>query len=182
MILNTKNFFNALAKIGFILAVNSASYAQEAPLSQPSKPFPFDVVLHTPDSVAYNSTYIFGTEKKVTVLAFWLTTCGPCAVELDAFSQHYYDWIERYNVRLLAISMDFPEQFSDIRRRLDQKYYPFPVWWDGTRSFKELLPGRLNGMPQVFVFDPEGRLVWQHKGYRTGDESKLEQQIQAASK
>jgi cytochrome c biogenesis protein CcmG, thiol:disulfide interchange protein DsbE len=162
------------------LSVHSTAICQSPTLVQPNQPFPFEVTLYGTDSVAHASTEVFGNEKKVTVLAFWLTTCPPCAAELEAYTRLYPTWIRAYDVRLLAISIDFPNRFAQIGHRVHDKHYPFPVWWDAHRVFKEIMPGGLNGLPQVFVFDKNGTLVWQHKGYQPGDENALLEQIQRA--
>jgi hypothetical protein len=39
------------------------------------------------------------------------------------------------------------------------------------------MPGELNGLPQVFIFDKNGKLAYRHKGFRPGDEVELFEKI-----
>lgn len=158
------------------LCPGAFSFAQTAP------ELPFQVVLTTPDSLEVNSSAFWKPDGKPTVLAFWLTTCLPCQAELAAYAQHYAAWQREAPFRLFAVSLDFPERFRQVQTKARSGQWPFPVVWDRMRAFKELLPGGLNGFPQVFVFDGKGRLVWQHKGYKSGDEAVLFQKLSELAK
>ncbi len=151
-------------------------------IEQPKEAFPFKITLFRPDSTETTSTAVLNKENKATLLAFWLTTCMPCATELDAYTQHYETWKKEHGLEIIAVSMDFSEKFRRIEERLAQKKYPFPVYWDPTRAFKYILPGALNGYPQIFLFDQKGQLVWRKKGYMPGDEQKMIEQVQRLSK
>ncbi|MFM7764212.1 MAG: TlpA family protein disulfide reductase, partial [Sphingomonadales bacterium] len=39
---------------------------------------------------------------KITVISFWATWCVPCIKELEAINEHYADWKEKYNLKLVA--------------------------------------------------------------------------------
>lgn len=166
-------------KIPLLLAiffiVSNGMWAQNA---QPSANFPFGISLLKTDSTTINTKDILKKDKP-TVLAFWLTTCLPCHAELASYAQHFADWQKEADFRLLAVSIDFPERFPQVKKMAKEKKWPFPVYWDNTRAFKEVLPGGLNGLPQVFLFDKNGTLVWQHKKYAPGDEAELFSKIKA---
>lgn len=155
--------------VALCLAVFNDVLAQNI---QPSADFPFGISLLTPDSSAVNTNDLLKKDTP-TVLAFWLTTCAPCHAELASYAQHFADWQKEADFRLLAISIDFPERFPKVKSMTKEKNWPFPVYWDSKRLFKEVLPGGLNGLPQVFLFDKNGTLVWHHKKYTPGDEAEL---------
>lgn len=135
--------------------------------------YPFNVTLVNTDSTFTTNSKSLLQPGQVTVLAFWLTTCFPCQIELDAYTRNYPDWKQQADFRLIAVSTDFPFRFRQINKRLQEKKYPFEVWWDRYRGFSQVLPGQLNGLPQVFIFDKKGRLAWHHKGYQPGNEEEL---------
>ena len=163
--------------LGFML-VATVVFAQESNvIEQPKEAFPFAITLYTPDSTEVASKTVFAPEHKATLVAFWLTTCIPCSNELDVYSQNYAAWKKEYGLEIIAVSMDFSEKFRKIEERLAAKKYPFPVYWDRIRAFKYILPGGLNGYPQIFLFDPKGQLVWRKKGYMPGDEAKMLEQV-----
>lgn len=155
------------------VAVVCSARLSAQPIAAADTVFPYNVVLVSPDSTREISSKTLFQPGQVTVLAFWLTTCYPCRLELDAYTQHYADWQKQADFRLIAISTDFPGRFRQIGARLQEKQYPFEVWWDRYRGFSRVLPGELNGLPQVFIFDKNGRLAWQHKRYRPGDEQEM---------
>lgn len=161
--------------LAFLLAFSGIAAAQ---IAQPSTPFPFNITMLKPDSTAVNTNTLL-QKGKPTVLAFWLTTCLPCHAELASYAQHFADWQKQADFRLLAVSIDFPERFPQVKKMAKEKKWPFPVYWDHTRSFRTILPGGLNGLPQVFLFDKNGTLVWQHKRYAPGDEAELFEKIKA---
>lgn len=140
--------------------------------------FPFDIPLLNVDSVFVGSSKdVLATPKKgkkqPTVIAFWLTTCMPCHRELATYTEKYEEWQKQANFRLLAISIDFPNRFQQIGQITREKKFPFEVYWDRDRQFRSVMPGELNGLPQVFIFDKEGNLAYRHKGFRPGDELEL---------
>jgi cytochrome oxidase Cu insertion factor (SCO1/SenC/PrrC family) len=162
-----------------LCASQSGLRAQTAPTLSPD--FPFSVPLTSPDGTVVSSTDVLGpADGRPTVIAFWLTTCQPCHHELAAYAKAFADWQAEKPFRLVAISIDFPEKTTQFREHARTKNYPFPVYWDATRAFKELMPGRLNGLPQVFVYDASGQLIWQHKGYLPGAEKELWTILQAS--
>ncbi len=163
----------------YCLALGCVFYSSAvAQVQQPSAAFPFQVDFLTPDSVATNSKVVLG-KGKVTVLAFWLSTCLPCQIELSAYTKKYAEWQRQADFQMFAISIDFPQRFPQMAKMAHSSGWPFPAYWDSAQAFKNILPGELNGLPQVFLFDKDGKLVWQHRRYVTGDEEELFAQIKA---
>ncbi len=158
-----------LTVIGFLILFCGPIGAQTP---QPADPFPFQISLFSPDSVATGSAALLGNGK-ITVLAFWLSTCLPCQVELAAYTKQYAEWQRQADFQLFAISIDYPQRFQQMARMARSSGWAFPAYWEGTQYFRNILPGGLNGLPQVFLFDKKGRLVWQHKHYASGDEAEL---------
>lgn len=156
-----------------LIFIASATFAQTAAPAS-STVLPATIRLTTLDSTEVAGSAVWGGKtKRPTLLAFWLTTCPPCMVELDTYQKNYAEWQRQANFQLVAISVDFPQRFRQVGRIARQKGLTFPTYWDRERTFKTLLPGGLNGLPQVFLFDKNGRLVWQHKGFRPGDEKEV---------
>ncbi len=144
--------------------------------------YPFNILLTDMDSVqTFISKDVLAQPKsgpsQPIVLAFWLTTCMPCHVELSTYTANYAAWRQQANFRLLAISIDFPHRFRDIKRIAQEKGFPFEVYWDVHRLFRSVMPGGLNGLPQVFIIDKEGKIAYHHKGFRPGDEQELFRKI-----
>lgn len=144
--------------------------------------FPFNVKLTSPEGTEASSKKVLKSNGKPTVLAFWLTTCQPCKVELATYTKEWPEWQKEQPFNMFAISIDYTEKFPQVQAWAKQSNYPFPVYWDGARAFKDILPGNLNGLPQVFVFDAKGELRYKHKGFRPGDDAELFRQVKEAAK
>jgi peroxiredoxin len=41
------------------------------------------------------------------------------------------------------------------------------------REFRNIMPGELNGLPQTFVIDADGKIVYHKRKWRPGDEDKI---------
>ncbi len=135
--------------------------------------YPYQLTLFTIDSLAQESAKVLPKLDKPVILAFWMTTCYPCRIELDAYTRHYAQWKQEADFELVAISLDFAPRFQQIGQIARSQKYPFPVYWDMNREFTQLMPGGLNGLPQVFVLDKNGNIAYHKRKYSSGDEVKL---------
>ncbi len=171
---------NHLLAVLFLLAAGPA-FAQQARYYTTVKYdvdsiFPFNIPMLDIDSTKEsNSKEVLAIPKKKqpTVIAFWLTTCMPCHRELATYTANYAEWKKQADFRMFAVSIDFPHRFREIARIVNEKHFPFDVYWDRDRLFRNVMPGELNGLPQVFIFDKNGNLAYRHKGFRPGDELEL---------
>jgi len=140
--------------------------------------FPFDIDLKKADGSVLQSADVFQKSDKPTVLLFWLTTCKPCFREMQAIQDKYEGWQANTAFNLYAISTDFPRNFDAFAKRVTDSNWPFEAYNDVNREFKEVMPGGLNGLPQVFVLDATGKIVYHKRYYRPGDEDRLFAEIQ----
>ena len=110
------------------------------------------------------------------VVSIWMTTCKPCLKELDTLAEELPDWDASFPLRIYAVSMDDSRSFQRavaMARGRD---------WDGITPLFDVnadLRRALNvsSVPQVFVYDKDGKLFWTHIGYRPGDERELLSQV-----
>lgn len=135
--------------------------------------FPYDISLRNAEGDTLLSNEILEKNGKPTVLMFWLTTCAPCRYELKAISAKYAGWQIEADFNLYAVSMDFPRNFENFQKRVDESQWPFPAYHDTNREFRKIMPGNLNGLPQVFVLNAEGEITYHKRKYMLGDEDKL---------
>jgi peroxiredoxin len=112
------------------------------------------------------------SQGKTTVLSFWATWCSPCKRELDAVSELYPTWVEKYNTQLIAVTVDNARALSQVKPIIEEKGWEFEVLVDSKQELQQAL--NFQAIPQTFVVDKEGNIVYQHEGYTPGDEFELE--------
>lgn len=143
------------------------------PAAEIQSEYPYDIPLRTADGEVLNSAQVLKRNGKPTVLLFWLTTCIPCRYELEAIRQKFEDWRRRAAFNFYAISTDFEKNFPQFVKRVREEQWPFEAYHDMHREFRQIMPGALNGLPQVFLLDAEGNIVYHKRKYRSGDEDLL---------
>ncbi len=117
----------------------------------------------------------FIKDGKITVVSFWATWCSPCKRELDAISDMYEDWQEDYNVELLAITTDNARTLAKVPAMVETKGWEFTVLSDSKQELQNAL--NFQTIPQTFLIDQNGNIVYSHNGYNPGDEYELEDKI-----
>ncbi len=121
------------------------------------------------------STDDFIKDGKVTVISFWATWCSPCKRELDAIADIYPDWVDEYDVEVVAITIDNSRQLTKVPGIVSSKKWDYTVLSDSKQKLQRAL--NFETIPQTFVLDKEGNIVYSHNGYNPGDEDELEDVI-----
>jgi len=121
----------------------------------------------------------FATGGKITVISFWANWCAPCKRELDAIAELYPTWMAEYNTKLVAITVDNARALTQVKPLIEEKGWEFDVLVDSKQELQQAL--NFQAIPQTFVIDQEGNIVYQHEGYTPGDEYELEKLIKKLS-
>jgi cytochrome c biogenesis protein CcmG, thiol:disulfide interchange protein DsbE len=138
------------------------------------KTFPFDIDLRDTAGIVKNSNILLkNATGKPTILLFWLTTCFPCRMELEAINNAYPTWKKEVDFRMIAISTDFSDRYPQFIERVRKGKWLFEAYHDTNREFRYVMPGELNGLPQLFVLDAAGNVTYHKRRYRPGDENEL---------
>lgn len=147
--------------------------------SQMVQDFPFDIDLKTAEGKIVNSADVLKSNGKPTIVLFWLTTCIPCRFELEAIKKIYADYAKDGDFNMVAISTDFQKNYGRFVERVNESGWEFEAYNDVNREFRNVIPGELNGLPQTFIFDANGKIVYHKRKYRTGDEITLFEKVKA---
>ncbi len=108
-----------------------------------------------------------------TIVTFWATWCLPCQKEHPALQQLKEKYGDR--LQIIAISTDSPRSMAKVKSYARSHKYDFVFLVDPDReAATELL---VNEIPQTFVLDRNGKVIYHHTGYRKGDEIELEKEI-----
>jgi peroxiredoxin len=131
------------------------------------------------DGKVLNSSEILKSNGKPTVVLFWLTTCVPCRYEMKAIHEKYEGWTEEADFNLIAISTDFQKNYESFVKKVNESGWKWDTYNDVNREFRHVLPGELNGLPQTFIFDKNGEIVYHKRKYRSGDEDALFEKVKS---
>jgi thiol-disulfide isomerase/thioredoxin len=138
--------------------------------SQSSLP---NVTLKTLDGRAVNMQS-YSSSKKITVISFWATWCGPCKKELIKLNSLLPDWGNKYNMQLVAVSIDDSKTAPKVKPYVAGQNWKCDVLLDQNSDLKRAFG--IANVPFTLVIK-DGKVVWRHDGYVDGAEKELEEEL-----
>ena len=105
------------------------------------------------------------------VINFWASWCVPCRSELKKMKKLYQKYHPK-GVAFVAIAIDDPKTVANVHSLVHSKRYPFIVLLDTENQVKRLY--EVQNIPHTFVLNKKGEIVYDHAGYRKGDEKRLD--------
>ena len=117
----------------------------------------------------------YASNGKITVLSFWATWCKPCQAELDAIADMYPDWQDEYNMEMVAITIDTRRQLAKVGPLVESKQWDYTILSDANNELRYALG--FQSIPQTYVLDQDGKIVYEHSGYVPGNEYELEEVV-----
>jgi cytochrome c biogenesis protein CcmG/thiol:disulfide interchange protein DsbE len=110
----------------------------------------------------------FSNAGKPMIISFWATWCSPCKKELNAIAEVYGDWQKETGVKLVAVSLDDSKSSNKVAPYVNEKGWEYEEYLDLNSDFKRAMG--VNMPPHTFIIDGKGNIVWQHVGFKDGDE------------
>jgi len=108
--------------------------------------------------------------KKVVVVNFWATWCGPCRREMPDFNEVYARYRDR-NVEFLAVNVEDSPGLV-LPDFLQETPIAFPVLLGSTELAMRY---GISGLPTTMVIDRSGKITKRHIGMMSAE--KLEAEI-----
>ncbi len=140
--------------------------------SSPVKKFP-ELSLKTIQGQSFQLEKVF-SKNKLTIIDYWATWCAPCKKELDAIKPHYNEWKSK-GVELLAITIDDSQSINKVMPMVQQKQWDYTIVSDANRQ--SLVKLGFATVPQTYIVNQNGEIVYSHPGYTPGDEKELVKKI-----
>jgi cytochrome c biogenesis protein CcmG/thiol:disulfide interchange protein DsbE len=156
----------------FLVAFLAVGCAGASTSRIPSSNQPVDFVLPTLGGDQLGARDLRG---HVVLLDFWATWCVPCKESLP-FYQYLAEARRGSGLRVVAVSVDSDR--SEVSRFVTKHQLTFDVLLDAEGSLAARFD--LPTMPTLFLLDREGKVVWQHAGFKARDKTTIEERIDAA--
>lgn len=118
----------------------------------------------------FNTSKI-NNDGKPIIISFWATWCKPCIKELTTIADVYSDWQEETGVILYAVSIDDARSSSQVAPLVNGKNWDYVVLLDQNGDFKRAM--NVGPIPQTFLINGNGEIVWQHTSFSEGSELDL---------
>lgn len=116
-----------------------------------------------------------GLRGQVVMINFWASWCGPCRQEFPALDQIYAKY-KPMGFTLIGINVE--SEKADAERFLGTQKVSFPILFDPDNRVSGSYG--VSAMPTTVLVDRQGRVRWQHRAFKPGDEAKYIEQVRAA--
>ena len=113
---------------------------------------------------------------KPVIISFWATWCKPCLRELKAIHEVYPDWQDVTGVKMIIVSIDQAQDANKVKPLVDGFGWEYEVLLDPNGDFKRAM--NVQNVPDVFVLDVKGKIVYNHAGYVDGGEEDIYEALQ----
>ena len=113
-------------------------------------------------------------EQGPVVIEFWASWCKPCMTSLPKLNHLYRQWRDQ-GVTVLGINQDGPRSLAKIEPLVYALDLEFPILLDENRDFSRQV--RISGLPTTLLVDSSGEILFTLRGYRPGDENRLDDEI-----
>lgn len=118
-------------------------------------------------------------ETGPALIAFWATWCHPCQEELIHI-QKLYEMYADSGISFYAVSIDDAKTASKVKAVAKGKRFTLPILLDPEQEAMRVF-GLVN-VPGVYILGRDGKLLYQHTGYKPGDETALEESVRTVLK
>ncbi|RKX69352.1 hypothetical protein DRP53_08450 [candidate division WOR-3 bacterium] len=108
-------------------------------------------------------------------MSFWALWCKQCIKELDAFLPYYNEFRKRGLIGL-AISEDGARFKARVKSFAKSHRWTYITLYDPDGEVKELF--NVRAIPVTFIITQDKRIVFEHQGYKKGDELHLKDTLE----
>jgi cytochrome c biogenesis protein CcmG, thiol:disulfide interchange protein DsbE len=124
---------------------------------------------------AKNAVQALQRDKRITVVDFWASWCGPCRQSFGFWNRMH----AKFGARIDIVAINVDENRADADRFLKRYPAQFQLRFDASGKSAEQFEVKV--MPSSFIIDSDGKVRMIHQGFRAKDEAALEKFLQKCS-
>ncbi|PQO95855.1 thiol:disulfide interchange protein [Massilia phosphatilytica] len=114
-------------------------------------------------------------QGKLVYVDFWASWCGPC--------RQSFPWMNEMQTRygtkgLQVVGVNLDAKTDDARRFLAETPARFTIAFDPAGATPRAYG--IKGMPSSVLIGPDGKVLYEHAGFKEADRAELEQVIKKA--
>jgi cytochrome c biogenesis protein CcmG/thiol:disulfide interchange protein DsbE len=109
---------------------------------------------------------------ELVAFVFWDTGCAPCKEQLVETNKFLDDY---KGLGVVAVSTDPARTSSQVKSFIKGQGYEFETLLDVDGDLERGLG--IPGNPYCLLVASDGEIIWEHSGYRRGDERKMKEEI-----
>jgi cytochrome c-type biogenesis protein len=128
-------------------------------------------------TLAGDSVSLGDLEGELVLLNVWATWCIPCQEEIPAL-QRLHEQYSQEGLRIVGVSVDARGEEQNVREFAENFGVGYDIWLDPAE--RVISTFRVLGVPNTYLIDREGRVLWKHIGPVADDDPKLLTEIRAA--
>ncbi|MCH7471461.1 TlpA family protein disulfide reductase [bacterium] len=114
--------------------------------------------------------------NKLLLIDFWQVGCKPCN-KLMPHLQEYYDKYKEQGVEFVIVSRDTSLTLAQVEPYFRSNKFTFTILLDTDLEMSSDYGVKV--APATFIIEPGGEMIYQHYGYKPGEEEDIPQVIEA---
>lgn len=126
------------------------------------------------------NTSSLSNSGKPIILVFWYSVHRFPKRELDALQENYEAWKKETGVKIIVISIDDSRTVSNVLPMVNASRWDFEFYLDINSDFKRAM--NVNLVPQTFLINGAGEVVWNAVGFMEGNESVIYDELKKIKK
>lgn len=159
--------------------VATVSQPAAAPTATPEDDFELQLL----DTSRLKLSKVLG-RRKVVIINFWATWCGPCRREIPELIALQRDYKNHKDVEIFGLSIEDPLQYRELVQSFAKQFeINYKVGFSSMSMFMTFNGAdQRKAIPQTFVFGKDGKLLQHIKGLRPAFKDYLQQTVERALK
>jgi cytochrome c biogenesis protein CcmG/thiol:disulfide interchange protein DsbE len=126
-------------------------------------------------SMENKTVYLDSLRGNYVVIDFWAVYCKGCVLGLDAMKDIFKTYDER-GLIYLAINEDGPRNVSRVPGFVKGHKWEYTILYDPHQEVQQLFG--IQAIPEIFIIDKEGNIIFRHNGYKKGDEKLIRDKLE----